>query len=480
MARMAASIITVTIPLYLARKLSMSEFGSYKQAFLLCAPLLTVLPMGMVQSLYFFVPRSDRPRPIFLQTHLFNLIAGVLGAAILLLGMPIAAARFNNPELLTFRWELALYVLFFLSSTCLEVTLTTQGRTAAAGGVYVTSEIVKSLALIVPVLLGFGLPGALGGMAVFMLLRFIAATTLIVKTKGPRPKWSEFKAQLVYAVPFGAAMVLAVPQQLAHQYAVSLTVAPAMFAAYAAGCFQLPLVDLLYQPTSEVLMVRVGQLEKEGKLHQAAILFKDATARLALVFIPLCGFMVAAAPAIVTTLFGERFEAAIPIFRVSVIGVALAILPMDGLLRARNETRYLFLAYLMKALLTVPLLYFLVPRFGMMGGICSWLAAEVFGKSLLFARVPKSLSSAERKVGVMDVLPVQQLARISIGTAVGVALVLVAGPLVWHWAHAVPARLGALLFAAIEGVVFGVATLILFQVLGLRPIQTVRVALLRR
>lgn len=479
-ARMAASVITVTIPLYLARKLAMEEYGSYKQAFLLCAPLLSVLPMGMVQSLYFFVPRAEKPRPVFLQTQAFNLFVGLLGAVGLALAMPFAAAKFSNPELLTFRWELSLYVFFFLGSICLEPTLTTQGKTGASAGVYVTSELVKSVALLAPVLLGYGLRGALAGMAAFMALRFIVTMTLMIRTKGPMPSWKDFRGQLAYAVPFGAAMMLNVPQQVAHQYAVSLAVTPALFAAYAAGCFQLPLVDLLYQPTSEVLMVRVGQLEKEGKLSQAVTLFRDATARLSLFFIPLCGFLVASAPAIVRTLFGDRFDAAIPIFRISVMGVALASMPMDGLLRARNQTRYLFIAYLAKAIVTVPLLLVLVPRFGMIGGICSWLAAEVFGKAFLFARIPKALSEPGRTVTIADALPLAHLARIAGGTAVGVIAVVAAGPFLRVWTHAAAARTGAMLYASLEGLLFAGAILALFQLLGLKPLQTVKVAFVRR
>lgn len=472
-ARMAASVITVTIPLYLARKLSLEEYGTYKQAFLLCAPLMAVLPMGVVQSLYFFVPRAEKPRPVLLQTQGFNIVVGLLGFMILALAMPFAAAKFQNPALLDFRFEVAAYVLFFIASNALEPTLTTQGKTTASASVYVTSEIVKSVALLLPVILGYGLRGAIFGLGVFTCARFIATTTLIVRTQGPLPRLEDFRAQLAYALPFGAAMVLNVPQAVAHQYAVSLAVTPALFAAYAAGCFQVPLVDLLYQPTSEVLMVRVGELDKQGRQAQAAALFKEATWKLSLVFIPAAAFFFVTAPWIVRALFGDKFDAAVPVFRVSVLGIALASLPMDGLLRARGETRHLFLAYLGKAAVTVPVLWLLVPRFGLQGGIVGWLICEVFGKALLLLRLPRALAAGGPVPSLSEWLPVRELTRVVVATVTCAVVVLLLASRIDGVLHVTTERLGSIAHVVVAGTLFGGGLIALMQLLGLRPLSLV-------
>ena len=173
----------------------------------------------------------------------------------------------------------------------------------------------------------------------------------------------------MYAAPFGAAMALSIPQQNAHLYMVAGAVAPALYALYRVGCFQLPVVDLLYTPTSEVLMVRLGELDKQGRLEEGVEAFREAAGKLAFVFLPFAAFLFAAAPEFIGALFGAKFLPAVPVFRVSVLGVVLAILPMDGVLRARGHTRAIFLSYLLKAVVTVPLVWVGVKQFGMMGGI---------------------------------------------------------------------------------------------------------------
>ena len=56
-------------------------------------------------------------------------------------------------------------------------------------------------------------------------------------------------------------------------------------------------------------------------------------------------FLWAIAPEFVVAAFGERFAASATIFRIWLLAIPLGIFPMDAALRARNETRHLFRAY---------------------------------------------------------------------------------------------------------------------------------------
>ncbi|MFY0523471.1 lipopolysaccharide biosynthesis protein [Archangium gephyra] len=470
LARMTAAVITVVTPLYLARKLSLEEYGTYKQIFLLCGPVLSILSLGMAQSLYYFVPRAQGPRAVLLQTQLFNLAMGFVGAGLLWAALPLAAERFPNPALLLFRGELAFFVLFSLAGGLLETTLTSQGRTRASALVYVGYEILKSVALVAPFLLGFGMKGAMAALAVLTLTRFCVTLSMVLSAEGGGPSWAGLRAQLAYALPFGAAMMISIPQQVAHQYAVALSVPPALYAVYAVGCFQVPLVDLFYSPTSEVLMVRVGQLDKQGLGAQAAALFREATRKLALVFIPASAFLVLSAPWVVRALFGGKFDAAVPIFRVSVLGIMLACLPMDGLLRARGQTRAIFFSYLGKAIATVPLLALLVPWLGMLGGILAWLLAEVVGKTLLLRQLPRALAAGGPLPALRDWLPVKELARLCGATGVCAVAVLAFTTRLGPVLETLGGREGAVLHVAVAGVLFTGALVPLLQVFGLRPL----------
>jgi O-antigen/teichoic acid export membrane protein len=472
-ARLIGAAITFVIPLVLARAMELEDYGTYKQLFLIAHTLFHVLPFGVAQSLYFFVPRAEQPRPWVAQTLVFLLVAGTCGGALFLGLAPHLARMLSNPELLHYQWPLAIYVMALVGAMPLEVTLTGQGRTRAAAFLYLGSDALRAAAMIVPVLLGYGLSGAMVATALFAVVKLVATwVAMLVATHGPLLRRGLMWRHLAYAAPFGAAMLLHVPQQVAHQYAVGAVVPPELFAIYAVGCFQLPLVDLLYTPTTEVLMVRVGELEREGRASESIHAFREASAKLAYVFLPMAAFLFLAAPEFIAALFGRRFLDAVPIFRVSVLAVALSILPMDGLLRARDETRYLFLSYLVKALVTVPAVFLGVKFLGMMGGILSWALAELVGKGTLLARVPRALEYTEGRLyaRVARVLPWKDLGKASLAAlGAGLAVTLVRGftppaleslPEGFLW-RILPLALGSIIFAA------GYITLL--HVAGARP-----------
>ena len=470
LARMTSAVVGVVTPLCLAYTLAIEDYGTYKQIFLLCVPLFSTLPFGVVQSLYYFVPRAERPRAALLQTQLFTLVMGLVGTSLIWIGLPAAAARFSNPALLSFRGPIAFFVFFSLASVMLETALTSQGRTRASALTYLGYELFKSLALVGPVLLGFGLRWSIAALGVLTLLRLCGSLGLALSAKGERPSWAGLRTQLVYSLPFGAAMLLDGPQQAAHQYAVALVTSPALYAVYAVGCFQVPLVNLLYTPTSEVLMVRVGQLDRQGLGAQAARLFREAVQRLALIFIPTSAFLVVSAPWVVRALFGGKFDASVPIFRVSVLGIVLASMPLDGLLRARGRTREIFASYLVKAIATVPLLAVLVPWLGVQGGILAWLAAEILGKAMLLRQMPRALAAGGPAPALRDWLPVRELARLCGATALCAGAVLALATQVGLAAAAPGGRSGAVLLLAVVGALFAGTLVPLLQALGLRPI----------
>jgi O-antigen/teichoic acid export membrane protein len=263
----------------------------------------------------------------------------------------------------------------------------------------------------------------MGAMIAWAALRLAAAWSLTLRDRrGELWSGARLREQLRYALPFGVAIAFAIPQQYAHQFIVAHAVGPALFALYAVACFELPFVELFYTPTSEVLMVQLGELDRAGRRAESAAAFREAVERLAALLLPPIAFFFAVAPAFITTLFGARFAEAAPLFRVCVLVMPLGIWPLDATLRALGETRHILVSYALKAALSIPLVWVSVHRFGLAGAAFSFLAAEVLGRVFLAWRVPSALSSPGARVRLRDLVPARRLAR---ACAVAVALALV-------------------------------------------------------
>lgn len=419
LARLFTAMVTLSIPLVLARALSLVDYGAYKQLFLIAQALTYVLPFGVAQSLYYFVPRSRTPRPFVTQTLVFLTLAGLLGLAVTVSVAPGLARWFSNPEILRLRWPLGVYLFGCLGSYPLEVGLTSLGRTKASALCYLGSDTARAVCMTVPILAGFGLAGMLTAMAIFSLIRWAATwLILVLSTEGTRWERNLWRGQLAYALPFGAAVVIATITQYAHQFAVSSQVAPGLFAIYAVGCFQLPLVDLLYTPTSELIMVRLGELGHAVELREGARIFREAVARLAVFFIPAAAFLWVCAPEFIHTVFGSKFLPATPLFRVSALGIVLAVFPVDAVLRARNRTGRILWVQGIKALATIPALWVGLSKAGMLGAVCAWAVVEVLGKGLLLWQAKVALRPGLREDSRSErLIPWGELGR-SVGAAI--------------------------------------------------------------
>ncbi|HYO57872.1 lipopolysaccharide biosynthesis protein [Archangium sp.] len=472
LARLFTAGVTFSIPFVLARILSPEEYGTYFQLFLIATTLYYVLPFGVVQSLYYFVPRAEEKRPWLGQALLYISGAGLVAAGLVWVLLEPVAHHFNNPALLDYRAPLAAYTAFLLGSYPLEISLTSQGRTKHSAIVYLVSDVARTASLVVPCLMGFGLQGMMLAMVGFAFLRYVATWVVVPwGTTGPLARAELWRQQFIYAAPFGLAMALSVPQQYAHLYMVGV-VGPALYAVYRVGCNQLPVVDLLYTPTSEVLMVRLGELDKQGRLEEGVVAFREAAGKLAFVFLPFAAFLFAAAPEFISAFYTAEYLGAVPIFRVSVLGVVLAILPMDGVLRARGHTRAILYSNLLKAAVTVPLVWVGVKRFGMMGGIVSWAVAEVVGKSALLVRVPAALSTSERALRIRDVIPWRELGKASLAAlAATVGVFLLRAVTVQTWSGLPEGFVWRALPLAVAGVLFATGYVGVLYATGVRPLS---------
>jgi O-antigen/teichoic acid export membrane protein len=144
------------------------------------------------------------------------------------------------------------------------------------------------------------------------------------------------RAQLGYALPLGAAAMLAMAQLDLHSYFVARTFDAATFAIYAVGCFQLPFLYILNESIGAVMIPAVGRLQLENRQGEIVQLIARMMRKLAAVYLPLYACLLVLGREFVTVLFTERYDASWPIFAVNLTMIPLCILTAacDPVMRA--------------------------------------------------------------------------------------------------------------------------------------------------
>ena len=452
LARGAATVLGFGLPLLLVRLLDQASFGVYKQVWLVASSAYLMLQMGLTASLYYFLPRRDGNGSSYLTQSLATVsVIGALGALGVYLARFALARHFNTPELADFAVPMAILTFTMTATTPLEPALLAGGQVKLSAATNFVSEIVRVVVSLVPLLLGYGLKGFFWAYVAHGILRLAACMVLLVRSGGPRIDWKLFGVQLAYALPFGAAILFDTPQRSLHLWAVGGTVGAAAFAIYSQGCFQIPIVNLLYQPISEVLQVR---LNEPGGRALGVHLFHDANLRLAVILLPFTACMIAAGSLFIPALFTHLYDASVPIFRVAVLSALFAALPLEAAIRATGLTRYMFNVFFWKLVVTAVLVLTGLHFFGMIGAISGHMIAEGIVRTAMLDRIRKEFGSKWR-----EILPWGELRFLAIASVVSCAPVIV----IAQFRHAAAKPLLAL-FAA--GAAYGVVYL---GILAFRP-----------
>ena len=459
--RATAFAASFFLPVVLARVFTPEIFGTYKQIFLLQATLYGIAQIGMAESLFYFVPAGRDRAGRFAANALVALaLSGLVIAGALVLAAPLVAYWFESPSLTRHLPVLAVALWLLLVSAPLEIVLTARQRYLRAAAAYGATNLVKALLLLVPALITGELSWLMAGAVAYGALR-LAATIAVLRRefgKGLAVDRSLLSEQLLYVLPFAAYGLVEVVQLNVHQLAVSAWTDPATFAVYAVGCLNVPLVELVAAPASHVLMVGLREAEANEVPDRGLSLWRGTTLHIATIVVPCVALLLVLAQPIIVLLFTDAYTASVPVFRVMVVALLLAVWQTDGVLRSRAEMRFLLLLGVFKLAVILVTIRPLMSAFGLTGAALSMLLATAAGKAIALVRMRRAFDGSLRRL-----VPWRGLAVVG-----GASLIATA--LAWAVERAVPGPPPVAL--ASSTVVFASAYLLL--VAGARPARRER------
>lgn len=408
--RMLGFLATFALPMVLARVLDQTEFGTYKQIFLIYGTLFGIAQVGVAESLYYFLPNAAaRAGAFVINCLVITTVTGLLCfLGLTLLAEPVASMM-NNEALAPYIPAIGLYLFFMLVAVVLEITLTVRKKHLMASVAYAVSDIGRVILIVIPVLLFPGIKWLMIGAVAFAFLRFLAALANIFKVYGRDLKFyrPSLNKHLAYALPFGFAAIIEIVQMNFHMFVVSAEFDTATFALYAVGCLQIPLFDFLMTSTSNVMMVNMKEKIKDNKLKAVVPIWNDAVSKLFMVYCPLALLLILSAHELIVFLFTETYVGSVPIFMVWTTSLVFMVFLTDGVLRVFADTRFLIIQNFIRLAVVVALIHFFIERFDLIGAVLVTLVAIIVTKIIAFARMASLM-----QVSMLSLLPWRSLSRV--------------------------------------------------------------------
>jgi O-antigen/teichoic acid export membrane protein len=453
--RALAFAVTFFVPAVLARVFTQTEFGTYKQFMLITYTLFSFGQFGLAECLFYFMPgRPERAGGYAFNSVVMLGFMGIVFSSVLLFNAQGVAHWLNNDALAGYAPLTALYLIFMLMGAVLEIAMITRKRFKLATATYVMSDVLRAVFLMLPALLTHSLAWTFIGGVTFCLFRVLWFFRYFFTEFEPgiRLDASLLREQFAYALPFFCAVMVHIIQQNYHQYAVSWHFDAATFAIYSVGCLNIPLVDFMATPASNVMMVQMGDNLRQGRPERLLGIWRETTRKLAFVFFPLVGLLIVNAYHLITLLYTSRYAASVPIFMVWSLSILFSAFQTDGVLRTFAENKYLLIINLIRLTAIVALMNWFFAGFHLQGPVLLTITGILMAKAMSVVRIKKLLNT-----NYAQVLPWKTLGLVSFISMVSAVPAIVVNAKL---------SLPALVVLPIAGMAYVVTYAVLMLVLG--------------
>ncbi len=387
MAKIIGFAFSFFLPLIIVRYLTQESVGHYRESFQIITNAVMILPLGFSMSAYYFLAREkERRAAAILNILVFNFIVGGLTCLLLNIYPEIIGSIFRNEEQTRLAPMIGLVIWIWIFSTFLDMVPVANQEAKVATVFIITASLSKTLFLGGAVVL-FGTVDAFLYAAV---IQGLIQTALLLPYLGSRFPgfwrkfdWRFFFEHTAYAVPFGLTAILWIAQSDIHNYFVGYQFSSADFAIYAYGCFQLPLIAMLYESATSVLIPRMNALQLAGEHEEMIRLTTRAMQKLAFFYFPMYAFLLITSHTFIVTLFTEEYAASSSVFVINLTLLPFSIVLTDPIIRSFKELGRVFLvtrAIVLAGLIAV--LYFGLGAFGLTGMITAAVGAVLVEKAV--------------------------------------------------------------------------------------------------
>jgi O-antigen/teichoic acid export membrane protein len=287
-----------------------------------------------------------------------------------------------------------------------------QDRYASAVGFETFETIVRVLALMLPIALGFGMRGLVIAAVLYALGRLIVRTLWLTHT-GPQRLHlgggrldTFFGDQLGYSIPLWLTSIVGVVGGMLDRAIVAGAFKPVDFAVYSVGAFAVPL-DVIFQASvADVLRASLPSLILRDDLREVARLLREAVRKLSLIMLPSFVFLFGFAHEFVTLLFTNQYADSVSVFRIYTFGIPLFMFVLSLVPQVFGRTRINLNIVVVVTVFHIALSFALLKTIGFYGPAVSGVLTSYISTAI-YLRVATRLA----KASLRQLLPLPEIAR---------------------------------------------------------------------
>lgn len=426
-----AGIIVLTM--MLARILTVAEYGTFRQLWMMHRTLLQVCMLGIPMSVVYYLPKlaASGHRGLIAKSFWMLMSIGIVMAWSMYLSAGWIAHAFDNPAIEPLLKVFGLFTMLILPARPLRGILVNFGR-ANLYAIFTLIDQALLLSICVGVLLLGGdltaVVFGLVGLAGLHLLGFIVMVLyVLVLRPQPMPEADAdagelmnsvgIKAMLVYALPVGFSWIVDALNVMFDKLIAATYFSLEDFARYANGAFHVPLVSTVVASTNSVLLPEYVRMHRKGDIAGILRLWHKSVLATAILFLPIVAFLVAFATPFVTMMFSATYADSATIFQVYVLAMVPRMTYYSYVLLGMGLSKDQLVGSVVSLVANVVVSIVLVKLIGVLGPAVGTVVADIALALYYLARIRKAAG-----VSFAQVFPWWRLGKLMATSAAAAAL----------------------------------------------------------
>ena len=381
------------LPIVLTRTLDPHSFGQYRLLWLAVSTLMLITPMCMAPSLYYFLPRSDRPtqRVYINQTLVFLLGAGIVSAWAISAWDPFVprsltdVAAGHGPVVPAF-------ALMWIFASTLDVLPTAEERVGWQAKVIVSLSALRAVALSAAAIATHSLAPVLWAL---LAVTSVKAAILIYYVArhhglaGPIARRATFSAQMRQAAPFALSGALHGVRTQADQWIAASLFSVSMFASFSIATVLAPMVQIFRESVNHVFLPSMSRLQSTGDFRGMLDLNNRANAMVALLAYPLLAFAFVFADPLITMVYTSAYLDAVPVLRIYAVALVAFVVELTSILFVLGQGAFAARVNALVLVISLPLSYYGAVHWGLQGAAFGSVAAIYSERLLSLGRIAR-------------------------------------------------------------------------------------------
>ena len=417
-------ILTLLATIYLARTLSISDYGTFQQYVLIAGLCISILPLSLPRVLLITLPcNQDRFRDVWASNQLSLLFLGLISFVGIVLFGDSLAKYFSNPALAIALPIIAVIIGVSIPEssiapalianksyfTILIYTITT--RLTWIGGVILTSILFQgNLIAIFKTIAGIG------------IITLIVSWVIMYNVNSTSKKlldWNFIREDWALGLPLGISSLVGLIAVRIDKILVSFYYDPSYYAIFSVGAIEVPFIGYISGAAFTVITPLMAQAHNKGNKLLILDLWHSVMIKCASLLLPIMGFLLIFSRDLLVFVFSERFESATIVFMLYLFVIPVKVLSCSTILVACRDTKYILIIGIIAAFVNILAGIAFIKLFGPLGVVIVTLL--VYYGSVFFGYLPWLQRYFDCKA--QNLFPIKKLSWIVISTLLGCSII---------------------------------------------------------